>query len=139
MKKKYWIFVIMFLIAIFPGEVFAVAEYIGDNVCDDSRVRTALRVVGYFIFIAKMLVPIIIIGFGTFDLYKAVINGGSDSISKQAKTLGMRILVGILIFFVPTIVNLVLGQLTAYRAISSDITGCQTCLLDPFNCNTKSS
>lgn len=112
-------------------------ENIGDNVCSNGNVQNALRMVGYFIFLAKLFVPLLIIGFGSFDLYKSILNGGGESMSKQLKSLGFRVIAGIVVFFIPTIVNAFLGQLVAMQGISDEITGCQVCLLDPFNCHPK--
>lgn len=110
------------------------ANYIGEDICSDTNVLSALRVVGYLLVLAKICVPLIIIFMGTLDLYKAIMGGSSDSLSKQVKMLGIRFLIGITIFFVPTLVNLVLDQLNEYNAISEDIKPCQRCMLEPTKC-----
>lgn len=112
--------------------------YIGDNICDNNNVISALRVAGYLLFVIKLFVPILIIAVGTFDLYKAVTGGSQEAMTKQAKKLGYRVLLGILIFFIPTIVNAILSQLTEYKWISSDIEKCQKCILTPQKCDKNS-
>lgn len=84
-----------------------VNAYVGENVCEEENVKSALKVAGYFVYIAKILVPFIIIGFGVFDLVKAVTASGTDMLGKQVKVLGIRVLIGLLIFFIPTIVSVI--------------------------------
>lgn len=110
-------------------------DYVGDNVCSEPDVLKAIRFVGYLVTIAKYFVPIIIIGFGTLDLYKAVTNGSTDSFSKQIKSLGMRIILGVFIMFAPALLQVVLNSLDGFIGISGEYESCANCLLDPFNCN----
>ncbi len=110
-------------------------EYIGDNVCSDTNVLKALRFVGYMVTIARYFIPLLIIGFGTFDLYKTVMAGTTDSLSKQAKSLGFRILLGLIIVFLPTLLNTILSQIDAFNSINGEYHSCEVCVLDPFNCN----
>lgn len=112
---------------------FLILENVGDNFCEmGGNVTKALRMVGYLLFVAKLFVPIIIVGFATFDLYKSVMEGSTDSLSKQLKAIGFRLIIGILIFFLPTFVNILLTQLGSDK---SEYANCQTCLLEPFDCN----
>lgn len=115
--------------------MFADNVHIGDNVCTDSNVLKALRFVGYIITIARYFVPLLIIGFGTLDLYKAVTGGSSDSFTKQIKGLGMRLLIGIFIVFVPTFLHLILSQIDSFSTLNGEYSNCEVCVLDPFNCN----
>ncbi len=110
-------------------------DYIGDNICADSNVLKALRFVGYMVTIARYFVPLLIIGFGTLDLYKAVMGGSSDSLTKQAKSLGFRVLLGLFIVFVPTFLSLILSQVDAFGSIEGEYHNCEVCVLDPFHCN----
>ena len=84
-------------------------EHIGDNVCQEPNVINALRVIGYVIFIGKIVIPFIIIGFGIFDLAKAVTAGDSDKVTKGVKTIGVRVLIGILVFALPSIIDVILN------------------------------
>lgn len=109
--------------------------YVGENICGDTNILKALRFVGYLLALARLFVPLLIIGFGIFDIYKTVIAGTMDSFSKQLKSFGMRLIIGILIFFVPTICGVVLNQLEGFNVISSEYKSCEKCLLSPFKCN----
>lgn len=112
-------------------------EYIGDNICSNSNALKALRFIGYMVTIARFFVPLLVIGFGTLDLYKSVINGSSDSLSKQAKSLGMRVVIGILIFFVPTFLSVILSQIDSFGNIEGEYHKCEVCILEPFSCDVN--
>lgn len=114
--------------------VYDGSNHIGDNFCSQPEVMNAMRVLGYFIFIAKIFVPLIIIGFSVFDMYHAVLGGDDKSLSASAKKLGIRILIGISIFLVPSILNIILTATDKYGDIKSDSYVCQTCLLRPQEC-----
>lgn len=114
--------------------VYDGSNHIGDNFCSQPEVMNAMRVLGYFIFIAKIFVPLIIIGFSVFDMYHAVLGGDEKSMGASAKKLGIRILIGICIFLVPSILNIILTATDKYDDIKSDSYVCQTCLLRPQDC-----
>lgn len=108
-----------------------VEGHVGDNFCAEDNVMKAIRVIGYILLIARVAVPIIIIAMGTLDLYKAVMSGGSDTLVKQGKALLFRVVIGILIFVLPSLINWVITSL------SEDPQGnaqCFNCLLDPASC-----
>lgn len=110
------------------------SEHVGDNFCQEPNVINALRVVGYFIFIGKIVIPFIIIGFGIIDLAKAVTGGDSDKVTKGVKTIGIRVLIGILVFALPSIINVILDVGTNLNDGDTGYGTCQTCLLDPWAC-----
>ncbi len=109
-------------------------EHVGDNVCEETNVINALRVVGYCLFIAKIVIPFIIIGFGIFDLAKAVTGGDSDKVTKGVKTIGVRVLIGILVFALPSIINIILDVAVNLSDGETGYSMCQTCVLDPWAC-----
>lgn len=111
-----------------------VKGHIGQGVCTQKEVMDALRVTGYFLFVARIFIPFIVIALGTFDLFKAVTGGDEKSLVTSAKKLGIRFLIGFSIFIIPTIINIVLSILNDYNAISDDANVCQTCLLKPSEC-----
>lgn len=105
-------------------------NYIGDNFCETKEVLSVIRMVGYILLIAKLIAPIIIIVIGTLKFYNAIKDGSSDSTLKNAKSLIVRVFVGIIIFFLPTLIHAVL-----YNFISDDSKKCEVCLLQPGSCD----
>lgn len=111
-------------------------EHIGDDFCSQPEILNAMRVLGYFIFIAKILIPLIIIGFSVFDMFHAVTGGDDKSLKDSAKKLGIRIIIGISVFLVPTILNTILTAVDLSDDVLSDSHICQTCLLKPQECES---
>lgn len=105
--------------------------HIGDNVCAEENVMKALRLVGYLLLIARLMVPIIIIIMGTLDLYKSVTGGSSESMIKQGKSLLIKVMIGVLIFVFPSFLNWLVLALTSNDNGNAQ---CVTCVLEPTKC-----
>lgn len=58
--------------------------------------------------IIKIIVPIIVIGLGIFDIAKAVFASNDDDIKKAQKTFFKRLIIAVIIFFSPILVNFVI-------------------------------
>lgn len=58
--------------------------------------------------IPKIVVPILIIVLGTLDFAKAVLASKEDEMRKSQATFIKRVLIGITIFFVPTILDIIM-------------------------------
>lgn len=58
-------------------------------------------------------VPIVMIVLGSIDLFKAVTSSKDEEIKKKQQTLIKRIIAGVLVFLVPTIVSLLMNLLGA--------------------------
>ena len=73
--------------------------------CTDSA--NIWQVVGYVLLIFKIVIPVLVIILGMIDLGKAVVSGKDDEVKKNIKSLMWRAIAAVVIFFVPTFVNLV--------------------------------
>ena len=104
-------------------------EYVGQDFCQKPGVQASMNILSWIILIAKLMIPIIIIIFGTLDLYKVVISGNAGDVPKAAKSLGYRIALGVFIFFLPTLIRATIGYL-----LPSDYNTCVKCLLQPGSC-----
>ena len=110
--------------------------YVAENPCDENSIKTVMRLFGYILLVARVAVPLIIIGLGTFDLAKSVIDNVEKSLGKQVKQLGIRILAGLIVFFVPNIVAVVFSMSDKLNIIETgQYKTCSDCLLKPNNCN----
>lgn len=113
-----------------------VAEYVAENPCDENSVRLVMRLFGYILLVARIAVPLIIIGFGTFDIFKSVIDKDEKSLGKQAKQLGIRIFTGLMVFFIPNIVSLFFSVGDTLNIINTaQYKTCSNCLLKPTSCS----
>lgn len=103
------------------------------------KTATVWQMVGKLIFILKILVPIIIIVLGTIDFGRAVISNDDKAVSKASKSLLTRIIIGVCIFFVPIIINIIFNMISGFNEeMKKDYTNCVTCLTNPYNgCDTS--
>lgn len=88
--------------------------------------------VGIILLIIKIVIPIVLIILGMIDLGKAVISSDEKQISKSAKSLLMRLIAAVVIFFVPTIISAVFSLLGAFNEeVKADYDICETCIEHP--------
>ena len=108
---------------------------VGENFCSEPEAIKGLKAVGYLLFIAKILVPLIIIGMGTYDVYQSIVD--PDKImSKSVKGLLIRIAIGVAVFFIPRIVYTVLNIAQDMGVASEKSANCRKALLDPWDLGT---
>ena len=104
-----------------------------DNFCS-GPIEGAFTTIGWVFFFAKILIPIVLIVFASIDLGKAVISSKDDAIQKSIKTLVVRVIAGIIIFFIPTILNFVvelIGGSDVYNQNSGIFIRFTHCMLEP--------
>ena len=106
-----------------------------------SKMGGLLQLVGYIITIFKVAIPLVIVGLGMFDFGKAVVAEKEDEIKKQTKRLLYRVVAGIVIFFVPTIVLFIFEQVGDYseEKDAAAFNNCETCLLHPGECQVSNN
>ena len=96
------------------------------------------HVVGYIFFIVKIVVPLIIIILGVVDFTKAIISNDDKEINKTAGRLIKKVVIGIVIFFVPTIVNAIFKMFGEFVDYNSDFNNCLNCITSPIGgCDTS--
>ncbi len=74
-----------------------------------STLVNVIAIVRLVMNIICVAVPIIMILMGTLDLFKAVTAGKDEDIKKKQKALITRIIAGVLVFLVPTIVSVLMN------------------------------
>ena len=128
--------VIISLITFGSLAVYAVEkEYVGVNFCSEQSTQRIMRIAGYILIVAKTLIPLIIIIMGSYDFFKVVIANDEKALGKQAKNFGLRIVLGVFIFFIPSLVNWFLGVIFD-EMHSSPSQECIQCVLSPVDsCN----
>ena len=94
------------------------------------------QIVGWVLWVFKIAIPIIIIIFGMIDLGKAVVASKDDEIKKSVKSLVMRAISGIIIFFIPTIVGLIFSIVNDFSEVKGEYDVCAACVTDPGGCET---
>ena len=104
----------------------AVDMYTG-NICEMTGTLKALTIIRKIIHLLKVAVPLALIIFASIELGKAVVSDDSDSVSKSLKVLIRKIIMGIVIFFVPVLVDSVMSLVTNYDKNNASFTNCMVC------------
>ncbi len=101
--------------------------------CNDGNVARTLKFIGLVFFIAKILVPAIIIVVGIVDLIKVITSGKEEDMKKHAKNIGMRVVIGVLIFLLPSIIDAVYDVASdiVSNGGTSAFDNCEACLMTP--------
>ena len=87
--------------------------------------------IGMFMLVFKIVIPVLLIIFGMIDLGKAVISSDDKAVSKAAKSLLNRVIAGICIFFVPTIVGFVFKMVGSFGEAKDQFDYCSACVSNP--------
>ncbi len=133
MQKKV-IGILIFFGAMFWGCSVSAADV---NYC--TGLEPTFIVIGHIVRIAKILVPILIIGFGMIDLFKAIVGSKDDEIKKAAKSLIMRLIAGVCIFFLPSIVDFVFSLVDGWSNYQTNYQECFKCIWDVGSCTNNNS
>lgn len=102
-----------------------------ENICQDKGVRKSLSFLGNLLKIVKIVVPILLIIMGTIDFFKAVLSSSSDVIKKSTTNFIFRIIAGVCIFFLPTIIYFVFNLIPTFGSKYED---CKICIFTPEDC-----
>lgn len=111
------------------------------NICANKGVSDVFVIIGRVIQIVKWVVPFIIIVLGMVDFGKAIVSDDEKSNQKALSSLVKRLLSGVIIFFIPTIVLAILNLVDLTRGIEKEYNtkfgGCTRCLFDPSECEVN--
>lgn len=129
MKKYMWIILVTTLFM--PLNVMA-AEI---NFCVETS--PIWQFIGYVLFLIKIVIPLLIIIFGIVDLVKAVISSDDKAINKSVMSVVQRVIAGVIIFFIPTIVSFVFSLVKEATPFLTSADACQKCMLNPTGADCK--
>ena len=87
-----------------------------------TTLKPFLNIVGYVVIIVKIVVPILLVVFGMLDVGKSVIASKPDEVTKNLKSFAMRCVAAVLIFFIPSIVSVLINAV-AETGQSGEATG----------------
>ena len=79
-------------------------DLFGDEDNEDSLAYMINMILGYI----RIIVPILVIVLGILDLAKAVIASKEDEMKKAQSTFIKRVFIGVVVFFIPLLVNLIM-------------------------------
>jgi len=100
--------------------------------CDYGGVRRTFKIIGIIINIAKVLVPMLIILTEIISITKVIISGKQEDLFENWKILVRKIIAGLVIFIIPTVIDFTIDNLVGYS--DSGFAQCSNCLLDTNHC-----
>jgi len=98
------------------GGLGAETENIGAATCDGvlgrfgDDLRGVLRII-------RIVAPLMVIGFGTFDYLTAIFSKDAEALKKSNEKLVKRLVLVAILFFLPTILNLLLGVIDVQTCV----------------------
>lgn len=99
-----------------------------------GRLKEPLQFIGNIVLVVKILIPLIIIALGMVDFFKAITSSKDDEIRKAAKSFAFRVVAGVIIFFIPTLVSLVFSLISSWANLKGEFDACQKCILNVRSC-----
>lgn len=106
-------------------------ELSGATICTEAGILKSFRFIGYLLFVVKIVIPILLIIMGSLDFGKAVVASNQDAVKKAATSFATRIVAGVAIFLLPTIVSFAFSMLPSEEVSYEN---CTTCLFHPSEC-----
>lgn len=101
------------------------------DICAQESVRKSLRFLGRILMAVKIAIPGLLIILGAIDFMKSITSSNQDALGKASKIFVIRIIIGIVIFIIPTIVNFVF-ELVGHGNTSYE--QCRVCIFNPSDC-----
>lgn len=93
------------------------------NFCSEGYM-TVYEIIGKCLTIAKIIIPLILIGLGTVDFYKSVTSSKDEDLTKSAKSFIRRVIAGVVIFLIPTLILLIFDITNLNKSENSCVYEC---------------
>lgn len=100
----------------------------------DSILKT-FKIFGYLLTLVKVLIPLMLIIFGSIDFSKASLAGDEKEIQAAVRMLIIRSSAGVIIFFVPTLINFAVSLIWSWTDVKTEFENCHNCLFEPSECD----
>ena len=118
-----------------------------DNFCANEGVKDVFRIIGYLVAIARYLVPLLIIVLGLVDFGKAATTNDDKALNKAVNAFSRRIIAGIIVFFVPSIIyafmnivgNVIDNTGDLLNENNQTFGGCTKCIFKVGECDGSTS
>lgn len=109
--------------------MFMIAKAVATDPAKFCEATSGLfSLLGIAVTAIKVIIPIVLIVMGMLDMGKAVTNGKDDEIKKQLMSFLRRAIAAVLVFFIPTIVGLIMQMVNDATHESTD--GYKTCIAE---------
>lgn len=101
--------------------------------CETPRVLKAFQIVGYILFVAKLVIPLILIILATIDFAKAVTSSDDKADKEVLRKLVNRVIIAVVIFLIPTVLDFGFSLIDGATDTTNKFSKCTSCLFDPYN------
>lgn len=127
MKKRGLLFLILLMTVLYVPNVLALnisgCEAVAPGVVIDAKIPNTVHTV---ITVIKIAAPVLLVIFGMLDLFKGITAQKEDEIKKGQQIFIKRLITGAIIFFVVSIVQL----LISFVAGDQGIMKCASCFIN---------
>ena len=107
-------------------------DNIGTSAGFCSQTVGVWQVVGYFLMIFKIVLPIVLIVIGVITFGRAVVSDDEKQIKKGYISLFKKLIICIVAFFLPQIVTTIFNIVVDdFKNIKADYDVCKTCIQSP--------
>lgn len=132
MKKIIYVLLFICFSFLAVGPVYAAdAQGCVDIVAIDAKIPNAIHII---ILVLQIIIPVLLVLFGTIDFLRAVTAGKDDEIKKGQKTFISRLIAAVIVFFIIAFVKLIINFAAGDEA--ADIIKCADCFLNGVNTKT---
>ena len=97
------------------------------------------QLIGLFLLIFKIVMPVILIVIGVITLGKAVISSDEKDAKNGFTSMIKKFIIAVIIFFLPTIISTMFGIVKDFKIVEKDYGVCNKCITNPKGdyCNNK--
>ena len=111
---------------------------LGFVVCEGG-VAKIFMAIGYALVVVKVAIPIVLLVMGAMDFMKAIFGADPKSFSTSIKTLIQRIIAGVIIFFIPSVMYIISDVSSNKDFVSGGgFSVCNECMFHPTKCCSQS-
>ena len=97
------------------------------NLCTATATLRVLKILHGLINISKLAIPLFLIIIGVVTMFTAMMSNDKDATTKAAASFAKKLAVGVAIFFIPTIINIVANLVSNYEKTVNKFSACQVC------------
>ncbi len=112
--------------------------------CKQEGIIRIVRIAGTVKNIMKILVPVLLIVMASIDIGKALLSGDEKDMKEATTLMVKRLIAGLIVFFIPTIVDVILNNISnystsdyAYSKTKGDYVICTKCFSSPSRANCE--
>ena len=104
------------------------------SLCKDKNVKIIAKAAGYTLLITKIVVPIILMVGAIMNYTKAMTANDEKGIKDATTKFAKAGIAALLVFFLPTIINLVLSLAEDDKYETNNYVNCRKCIFEVKNC-----